>query len=65
MKKKTDFKSLDIKDLKDKEKELRELLFNTKLKVITGEQKDVRLRSKIRKDIARLLTELTKKTAKK
>ena len=58
-------RTLTIDELKQKEQELRRELFNLKFRLATGEvENPMRVRA-VKRDIARVLTVMTEKTAKK
>ncbi|HYF29203.1 MAG TPA: 50S ribosomal protein L29 [Candidatus Paceibacterota bacterium] len=63
MAKKTSFKDKDVQELRKLLAEKREELREARFAATGARVKDVNQAAKIRKDIARLLTEITAKTA--
>ena len=57
----SEFKDMSVKDLVDKENQLREDLFRTRFKLATGDLEDTSSIRKMRKDIARINTALSQK----
>lgn len=55
--------ALTIDELKQKEQELRRELFNLRFRVVTGELENPMSIRSVRKDIARVLTIMTEKSA--
>lgn len=59
----SEFKDMTVKDLVDKESQLREDLFRTRFKLATGDLEDTSAIRKMRRDIARIETVLSRKLA--
>jgi large subunit ribosomal protein L29 len=56
-----EFKDMNVKDLIEKEKQLREDLFRARFKLATGDIEDTSAIRKMRRDIARIKTIITQR----
>ncbi|MCD8493478.1 MAG: 50S ribosomal protein L29 [Geovibrio sp.] len=59
----SEFKDMNVKDLVEKEKQLREDVFRTRFKLATGDLEDTSSIRKMKKDIARIKTVLSQRMA--
>ncbi|QAR32786.1 50S ribosomal protein L29 [Geovibrio thiophilus] len=59
----SEFKDMNVKDLVEKERQLREDLFRTRFKLATGDLEDTSGINKMKKDIARIKTVLSQRMA--
>ncbi|MGE4497797.1 MAG: 50S ribosomal protein L29 [Deferribacterales bacterium] len=59
----SEFKDMSVKDLVEKEKQLREDVFRTRFKLATGDLEDTSSIRKMKKDIARIKTVLSQRMA--
>lgn len=59
----SEFKDMNLKDLVEKERQLREDIFRTRFKLATGDLEDTSSIKKMKKDVARIQTILSQRLA--